>query len=114
MKISTILHKAADKHLAHDTIVYKYNHNYSGSKQKYSCCAIESVLEDKYGLFSTESDEKLSIIKKGLVAMGCPVKSLKAFKGDAHVNSCFVMVDIQGQRYFWLKWAALMAEEQGQ
>ena len=48
--------------------------------------------------------------------MGCDTMSLGLFVkyGDARLGQVGVNENVQGMRYFWLKWAALMAEEQGQ
>jgi len=43
--------------------------------------------------------------------MGCDITSMSLFNNDRH--SFAVNPDVQGMRYMWLKWAALMAEEQG-
>ena len=114
-KISEVLHLAADKYLA----VSQEHYRKSGLVTYYSCCAIARAYSDlrgegvfKYGMRSTE----LRHIFKGLFNMGLPT--------DAFNNVCFgeyhsedaelTREEIQGQRYMWLKWAALMAEEQGQ
>jgi len=41
--------------------------------------------------------------------MGLDTESTSAFG----IELPEIDTEIQGQRYFWLKWAALMAEEQG-
>jgi hypothetical protein len=44
--------------------------------------------------------------------MGCDTTSSTLFHkyGD---NNFSISEEVQGMRYMWLKWAALMAEEQG-
>lgn len=107
MKISTILHRAADEMLAADF------EDYCRGKTRFSCVAIEEVLIDLFDDFESERFEHWkNKINHGLREMGCDVDSGILFKdyGDGgHINP-----DVQGMRYFWLKWAALMAEEQGQ
>lgn len=104
--IAEILHIAADKYLAS-----KASESYSwgtGSKDKYSCCAIAEAV---YNLVDTgEYEKELTIarISEGLEAMGCPVNSLDAFNDRGQFNP-----ENQQARYAWLKFAAMMAEEQG-
>jgi hypothetical protein len=119
-KISDILHNAADEELAHNQKTYWCcNSNIRvASLERFSCCAIDNAvhkhLEKKYPDLDWEQradirDDVMFDINKGLREMGLDVKSTSAF-GKEPDNIC---PDIQGQRYFWLKWAALMAEEQG-
>jgi len=56
-----------------------------------------------------EGVPNLEIVRRAMKEMGLDVKSTRAF-GQEPDN---VDEEIQGYRYFWLKWAALMAEEQG-
>ena len=101
MKISEVLHLAADKYLAANA--HEYYH--SVRKEKYSCCAIDAKTNEQY-----------AIIKAGLRNMGCDTGSGTLFvkHGDPRPGQVGINEDVQGMRYFWLKWAALMAEEQGQ
>lgn len=130
--ISDILHDAADVFLRYnrdDTAPrYRlmYNNNgiigsYSlqqstGEAERFSCCAVEAAIAYNFGLERWCDDtEKLSKkVKQGLRAMGCPTGSSTAFSkyGDTHYTDQ-EKHEVQGMRYFWLKWAAMMAEEQG-
>lgn len=104
-KISTILHRAADHHLKCTPGDY--------TRSRYSCCAIIDAIDyygkgmDGYYLSSMRIR-----IYEGLKEMGCDVNSSHLFMkyGD---NTPGVNETVQGMRYMWLKWAALMAEEQG-
>jgi hypothetical protein len=119
-KISDILHDAADKELAHNQETYwcSSTPTRKASLERFSCCAIDNALtnflDKNYTSLSwlDRDDIREDIfadIKEGLEAMGLNTDSTRAF-GKEPDNLC---PDIQGQRYFWLKWAALMAEEQG-
>ena len=119
-KISDILHDAADNELAHNQETYWCSSvpTRKASLERFSCCAIENALTNflykKYVTLSwcdrdTIREDILADIKVGLEAMGLDTDSTRAF-GEEPTN---ISPDIQGQRYFWLKWAALMAEEQG-
>lgn len=109
MKISEVLHFAADECLSEDGIVRLKPNGFH--TDRFSCCAVEQAIDtlcrptmDKYTLEAN--------IFKGLQNMGCDTGSASLFKeyGDTIMGN----PDVQGMRYFWLKWAALMAEEQGQ
>jgi hypothetical protein len=108
--VADVLHLAADKCLvAHS----RYT---EGSKEKYSCCAIDEALYRIYGnLYSGELGELRYRVMEGLKKMGCYTGSMTLFKkyGDDHMDFSAVNHEVQGMRYMWLKWAALMAEEQG-
>jgi hypothetical protein len=106
MKISTILHRAADKYLISCFADYT-----NPRMNCYSCIAIEEALEDFYEADSDEFKKWLDKIHIGLREMGCDVKSSALFLEYGDWLS--VNPEVQGMRYFWLKWAALMAEEQG-
>ena len=119
-KISDILHDAADKELAHNQETYWCCSGdiRKASLERFSCCAIDNAvakfLDKEYPSLCWDKkadirDDIMAHIHMGLEEMGLDVKSTRAF-GD---EPDFVSHDIQGQRYFWLKWAALMAEEQG-
>lgn len=104
MKISEVLHLAADKYLSEDGVVhYK---SYGFATERFSCCAIENAIDE---LCVSQLEDS---IFKGLQNMGCDTDDASLFKkyGDHFEGN----PDVQGMRYFWLKWAALMAEEQGQ
>jgi len=95
-KISEILHLAADKYLWS---------GYSKDRRDtaiYSCFAIDEAIDD-LGL-STYGTNKLF---RGLKEMGLDIGSSRAFNefhGDPQRQSA---------RYNWLKFAAMIAEEQG-
>lgn len=118
-KISDILHDAADKELAHNQETYWCceAQRRTASLERFSCCAIDNAvtafLDKKYPALNWTlkddiRDDIICDIHKGLKEMGLDVKSTNAFGREPD----YVSHDIQGQRYFWLKWAALMAEEQ--
>ena len=107
--IAEILHIAADKHLAVKESEYWAR---GGKKEKFSCCAVEEAVFRLYGYFDLEIYEREDIIvkriHKGLSNMGCPINSTSAFDDE----STFI-AENQQARYAWLKFAAIMAEEQG-
>jgi hypothetical protein len=124
--ISDILHDAADKFLQYnrnDQAPYRFMYNDGLSVQqetcdaeRFSCCAVEAAIAYNFGIGRWVDDtKKLSKkVKQGLRAMGCPTGSSTAFSkyGDNN-NWQFENHEVQGMRYMWLKWAAMMAEEQG-
>jgi len=108
--VADVLHVAADKCLvAHS----RYS---EGSREKFSCCAVDEAIYKMTGhLYTFESLELHRRVMAGLKAMGCNTGSMTLFKkyGDNHSEFSEVNHEVQGMRYMWLKWAALMAEEQG-
>lgn len=119
-KISDILHDAADKELAHNQETYWLCDGdiRKASRERFSCCAIDNsvsnFLNEKYPNLNWMNKEDIRDdisegIKEGLKAMGLDTESTSAFG----IEATKINTEIQGQRYFWLKWAALMAEEQG-
>jgi hypothetical protein len=100
MKISQVLHKAADKHLAYDYESYIHP---SFDKERFSCCAVSIAIENNPDLYYR--------IMEGLTEMGCPTGSIYAFTNMGYEDE--LDKNTQGARYIWLKFAALMAEEQG-
>ena len=106
-KISEVLHLAADKYLAANA-----HDHYHKNKARFSCGAVLDALNSTRNF----KDLRFSDIITGLRKMGCDTTSRELFvkHGDAHPGQFGVNENIQGMRYFWLKWAALMAEEQGQ
>ena len=108
--VANILHYAADKCLvAHS----RYG---EGSKEKFSCCAVDEAIYQMTGiLYGYESDALRRRVMYGLRAMGCDTDSMGLFRkyGDKPNEYSYVNHRVQGMRYMWLKWAALMAEEQG-
>lgn len=106
-KISEVLHLAADKYLAANA------HDYCRkNKARFSCGA---VLDAKLSL-RREGAPPWRDIMIGLRKMGCDTSSRNLFikYGDTFCGQNEINEEVQGMRYFWLKWAALMAEEQGQ
>ncbi len=129
--ISDILHDAADIFLRYnrnDKAPQFYRHfRYYGDlpvikerqveSEKFSCCAVQAAVAHAFKLerWSSEAEKLSKKVHKGLRAMGCPTGSSTAFQkhGDHGYNWNFNSPEVQGMRYFWLKWAALMAQEQG-
>jgi hypothetical protein len=106
--VADVLHYAADKCLAHDR-----RYTADGIKEKFSCCAVTEAI---YQLtYSFNADGLYDRVFDGLKAMGCDTGSHTLFKkyGDQPHEYSNVDETVQGMRYMWLKWAALMAEEQG-
>ena len=107
--VADVLHLAADKCLAAHA-------RYEGvGKEKFSCCAIDEAIYKIYGAYyGYESSQLRRCVREGLKNMGCDTLSHTLFKkyGDPTDYSA-VNHEVQGMRYMWLKWAALMAEEQG-
>lgn len=107
--IADILHLAADKHLASKV---EQCWNRGGSKEKFSCCAMSEAVwvlwnEDKIKSKS-KRDELINRCFEGLEAMGCPTGSTNAFGDMGEFKE-----ENQQARYAWLKFAAMIAEEQG-
>lgn len=107
--IAEILHLAADKHLATTEDQCWYN---AGNKEKFSCCAVNSTLHVLWNQDRITQKQMLDMsnrIKEGLKAMGCPINSSTAFDKDEYKFN----PESQQARYAWLKFAAMIAEEQG-
>ena len=107
--IAEILHLAADTKLASKE---SEQWNYDGDKEKFSCCAMSEAVwklwnQDKIAS-EGERDELINRCSDGLKAMGCPVNSTDAFNDYGVFNA-----ENQQARYAWLKFAAIIAEEQG-
>jgi predicted hydrocarbon binding protein len=106
--VAEILHIAADKYLAVKESEYWTR---GGSKEKFSCCAVDEAVSRLYGYFDMEIYEREDLIKRiheGLKNMGCPTGSVDAFDDNGEF-----IEENQQARYAWLKFAATMAEEQG-
>lgn len=103
--IADVLHYAADKCLAYDK-----RYTADGIKDKFSCGAVEEAIFCHTGDLAFRRR-----VKAGLTAMGCDTRSSGLFKeyGDNPDDYVYINPEVQGMRYMWLKWAALMAEEQG-
>lgn len=114
IKISDVLHLAADKYLDDGVIdlIYVYSR-----KHVLSCCAIESavyeVLSENSSIFSCSTyDTLMETIEQGLTNMGLAPQSTEAFK-EFENSFHKTTPESQGARYAWLKFAAMIAEEQG-
>lgn len=108
--VADVLHFAADK-----CLVAHYRYHEGRNKEKFSCCAINEALLKMCGVyFSYEVFQLGRCISEGLKNMGCNTGSNTLFRkyGDPTEYS-EINHEVQGMRYMWLKWAALMAEEQG-
>lgn len=109
--IADVLHLAADKHL-----IAKSRHNEGPHKERFSCSAVEEAIFCLTGdLYGGDSMALLRRVIAGLKAMGCNTGSHTLFRkyGDKPNEYSYINPEVQGMRYMWLKWAALMAEEQG-
>lgn len=107
--IAEILHLAADKHLASKE---EQCWNRGGDREKFSCCAVNEAVWELWNkdeiVSAGERDELIDRCSEGLKAMGCPVNSTDAFGDEGEFNA-----EDQQARYAWLKFAAMIAEEQG-
>lgn len=99
--IADVLHYAADKCLAYDVRCNRHMSN------RYSCCAVYDACD--------ALDVRADDVLEGLRNLGCDIGSTTLFDayGDKHPSVSDFNPAVQGMRYMWLKWAALMAEEQG-
>lgn len=106
-KISEVLHLAADKYLSVNGWYIDDNGEYV---ERYSCCAVNRAIDSFRLPYLVEVAFEKEVFT-GLEKMGCCTDSSNLFRkyGDLGEGN----PDVQGMRYFWLKWAALMAEEQG-
>jgi hypothetical protein len=98
--VADVLHLAADKYLAANQ-----KQRYRYYKSRYSCGAV--------GDACVELNVKFGGVLVGLKNMGCDTTSSTLFYEYGDNNFFNVSEEVQGMRYMWLKWAALMAEEQG-
>jgi hypothetical protein len=103
--ISDVLHYAADHCLG-------IKGSTAPLKNKFSCSAVI----DAYFIHNGAVDKEflLDDVLTGLANMGCDRNSPTLFR--KHGDPVFfteTVESVQGMRYMWLKWAALMAEEQG-
>jgi hypothetical protein len=108
--IADVLHLAADKCLAAHA-----RYGEGGRRKKFSCCSIEEALYHLYDAYYTgEVAPMRRRVLDGLRNMGCNTGSSTLFAryGDPK-DYDKINHEVQGMRYMWLKWAALMAEEQG-
>ena len=107
--IAEILHYAADNKLASKESQWW---NRGGNKEKYSCCAVSEAVWELWSndkiVFEGKRAELINRCTEGLKAMGCPTRSMDAFDDRGQF-----VAENQQARYAWLKFAAMMAEEQG-
>ena len=102
IKISEILHLAADKYLssAKNRSMYLLDWKHT---QWYSCWAIEEAIYELMPLYDDIFEAVSDCIMIGLKAIGCNTDSSSLFEDSEYP---------QGDRYMWLKFAAIIAEEQ--
>lgn len=115
IKISSVLHLAADHYLSHNELVEP------GPNNHFSCNAIKDALRESLGFKQyvppTSNQHELFsshflIIEAGLRNLG--LKSPGGGRAFEELERNYThTVESQSARYIWLKWAALMAEEQG-
>ena len=106
MKISEILHLAADEYLA----VSKYS-----NRQRYSCDAVRDAIHEVASANFMTSDEYHDLLDRvfiGLEEMGVRKYSITQFY-EFEDSKNLITPESQGARYTWLKFAAMIAEEQG-
>lgn len=98
--VADVLHLAADKYLAANRQQYDTDDN----RVRFSCNAVVDAC--------LTLEVPISEVMFGLRNMGCDTSSCALFRkyGDKPFE---ISEEVQGMRYMWLKWAALMAEEQG-
>lgn len=105
VKISEVLHLAADKYLASDHTEYIDTY-----KSRFSCCTVSKALDE----LNTKAKvwlETHEAILKGFENLGLDTGSRRAFE---EFEKGIVTEESQGARYAWLKFCAMLAEEQGE
>ena len=110
MKISEILHLAADSYLSERNSVTWDEFGKCVRRELYSCNAIRAAIaskENSYTSLCSEFNHVWSRIRKGLQNMGLNTSACTLYCDRPYGER-------QNARYMWLKWAALMAEEQGE
>jgi len=107
--VADVLHYAADK-----CLVAHSRYGESGY-EKFSCIAVSDAVFRLTGECHKQTSELSVRVLEGLDNMGCNTGSFRLFTkyGDHPHEFSEVNHKVQGMRYMWLKWAALMAEEQG-
>ena len=110
VKISEVLHLAADKYLASNYVEY-----IGTDKSRFSCCAVETTLDkliDEKCVINIKQYRNLwDTIHEGFENLGLDTGSLYAFE---EFEKGKVTEESQGARYAWLKFCAMLAEEQGE
>lgn len=97
-RLAKVLHLAADKHLST---------GYKGKDKSYfSCDAVRSALLN-LNMYETK---EASDLFKTLTRMGVRIYSCSQFS-EFQTEDNYPTEQSQGARYLWLKWAALMLEE---
>ena len=107
--ISEILHRAADEFL----VSTQEEFDRPDYKQKFSCCAVSATLVAMYEEGRITYNQRVKIgqqIRQGLRNMGVDVFSTFEFGNNLPGK---IRKKQQGARYAWLKFAAMIAEEQG-
>jgi hypothetical protein len=89
--IAEVLHRAADEHLWDGSGLYPIG-------SEYSCGA---------GYWASGTGRRWTMVRAGLRRMGLDVNSYTEFSDVPHGP------ERQAARYAWLKFAAMIAEEQG-
>jgi hypothetical protein len=102
LTISAALHLAADQYLW-DGVNSFYRRS---DTEGFSCWAIDNAI-DSYRLPWRDFGDFSERINEGLTTLGLDTGSMKQF------NEFSTDEERQGARYLWLKFAALLAEEQG-
>ena len=100
VKISEILHTAADEHLSANKYCYPF-----GSKTLFSCDAIRAACRSLMPDYATQLRME-EIIEAGLENLGLQTNGRHEFDNVPRGTK-------QAARYQWLKFCALLAEEQG-
>lgn len=109
VKISEVLHLAADEHLAIS------EEEWCNGKFKYSCDAVGQACAKLSKSIIGEIDLKMTV-NEGLRNMGVITSStceFSEFECNLQYDNTFISEQAQGARYTWLKFAAMIAEEQG-
>lgn len=106
MKISAVLHCAADTFLSVDGDERAMDGRWNW---RYSCDTLQGAIQATYpDATAVERSDMRYRIKDGMRTLGLDTDSLNAFSGIPE------SVKRQGARYAWLKFCALLAEEQGE
>lgn len=105
VKISEVLHLAADKYLASD-----YEEYIDTAKWRFSCCAVGSAI-DNLVHDVTYNNTLRDNIQSNFESLGLESYTITAFE---EFEKGIVPEESQGARYLWLKFCAMLAEEQGE
>ena len=114
VKISEILHVAADQYLWSGSDYFLKSNEDHDKTIKYACsCNAIYVAIVQNNSISWKNKQKFFFrVKKGLTAMGLQKSGVPKYWNSSSNN--FDDKRVQQERYSWLKFAALVAEEQGQ